>query len=240
MSDSQRIVVIQHEERVPLGQLERSWPGAVTVVRADHGEPIPHVLDGIDGLVVLGAALGVSDLDKAPWLADVSDLMAAALREQIPTLGLCLGGQLLAEAAGGEVSLGSCGGEIGVVDITLTSAAATDRLAAALGRTLGTTFPVAQSHYDAVQTLPPGAALLASSHLYPHQLFRVGDCAWGTQYHPEVTPEWFADWMAADADALQQQGRTVDEALAEYDQQREQLAAVADAHAQAFAEVVGS
>lgn len=239
MVGGRRIVVIQHEERVPLGQLERSWQGSVHVVRADHGDSIPASVDGVDGLVVLGAALGVGDLDQAPWLTEVDALLKTALHAQTPTLGLCLGGQLLAQAAGGHVCVGAFGGEIGVCDVTVTSQADTDQFATALRERLGATFPVAQSHYDAVQTLPADATLLASSELYPHQLFRVGSRAWGTQYHPEVTPHWFANWMAADGESLQQQGRTVEVAVAEYQERLEQLALVADVHAEAFAQVVG-
>lgn len=238
MAKSQRIVVIQHEQRVPLGQFERTLHGRCEVIAAHLGQPIPESSGDVAGLIVLGAAIGVRDTDKAPWLPAVTALIQDALQHQVPTLGLCLGAQLLAEAAGGHVSLGNAGGEVGASHVELTNEAGTDPYASLLGETLGQRFIVAQSHYDAITTLPPHSTLLASSALYPHQLFRVGANAWGTQYHPEVTPEWFADWMAADAETLAEQGSSPEQACRHYREHADQLQAVADQHANAFLRVL--
>lgn len=268
MSPTQQILVIQHETRVPLGQLDRTFQDRCTTIQAHLGEPIPHHTQDVGGLIILGAALGVRDTDNAPWLPAVTDLIRDALTLETPVLGLCLGAQILAEAAGGRVERGDAGGEIGVSQITLNSATLSDTasspnpgtpsdttpaaptdartstapeadpFAQYLHDQLGPTFPVAQSHYDAITQLPAGSTLLASSSQYPHQLFRVGANAWGTQYHPEVTADWFYDWMAADVETLTQQGTTVEEACRRYDNHAAQLSRVADAHAAAFLRVV--
>lgn len=230
---SRRVLVVQHEDRVPLGRLDLHGVD-VDVVRPDRGDPLPHRLTDHDGLVVLGGRVAAWEDDVAPWLPATRDLLARAVADDVPVLGVCLGAQLLALATGGSVRRGAAGPETGVVEVTATPDAADDALVGGLGPS----WLAAQSHRDAVTALPGGAVLLAGSAAYPHQAFRLGRAAWGVQYHPEVTLEVLADWLRDHQDVLALRGRTVHEVLAEAEAADERLATLAAAHGQAFARVV--
>jgi GMP synthase-like glutamine amidotransferase len=117
-------------------------------------------------------------------------LLERALHQSIPTLGVCLGAQLLALAAGGTVHVGD-GSEIGWGPVELLPAAATDALFSGLASGLD----VLHWHGD-TYTLPPTATPLARSARYP-QAFRVGDVAWGLQFHLEVDATAVATFAAA-------------------------------------------
>jgi GMP synthase-like glutamine amidotransferase len=106
-------------------------------------------------------------------------------------LGICLGSQLLASALGAVVRRNPAS-EIGWFDLQFTSAAADDPLFTGLDRE--TVFHWHGETFD----LPPGAELLGSSELCRNQAFRAGDCAYGLQFHLEVTPEMIADWCLQD------------------------------------------
>ena len=111
----------------------------------------------------------------------------------VPTLGVCLGAQLLAVATGGKVERGAAGPESGLGTVEVSSP---DVLFDA-GE-----MPVVQWHYDTVVELPPGATLLASSAVYPVQAFQVGEVAWGLQFHVEATPDLVAEWARAEGQDL--------------------------------------
>jgi GMP synthase (glutamine-hydrolysing) len=228
------VLVVEHQATCGLGRLAPLPDCHVVTVRPYLGEPLPADLAGADGLVVLGGAMDAWDDAGSPWLPATRALLAQAVSSGLPTLGVCLGAQLLAMACGSRVSRGAQGPELGLVPVTMLPAAADDPFAAALPSPV----PAPQGHFDVVEELPEGAVLLASSAAYPHQLFRVGARAWGVQYHPEVDEEDFAAWMAADAEALAEQGRTPEQAVAEHAAARDELVASARAHAEAFAAVV--
>jgi GMP synthase (glutamine-hydrolysing) len=107
---------------------------------------------------------------------------------------VCLGAQLLAAATGGSVVRGRVGPELGLCRIYLDgSRTATDPLLHGL--------PIAnavQWHWDEVLALPPGATLLARGATYPHQAFRVGEHAWGLQFHPEARASMVRRWAVED------------------------------------------
>lgn len=159
------------------------------VIRPDR-EPLgPESVLGFDGLVVLGGAMGNMDTDRYPWLEDVRETLRIATRHDLPTLGICLGAQLLAASLGGTVAVGGAGMEAGAVEITTTPEARDDPL---LGG-LPSRFSVGAMHGDEIHTLPPGAAWLATSPQYPHQAFRSRN-SWGVQFHPEVSPDRYDCW----------------------------------------------
>jgi GMP synthase-like glutamine amidotransferase len=152
----------------------------LSVCRPYLGEPLPAV-EQLLGLIVMGGPMGVSDTDRHPHLRDELQLIAAAVAAGRPVLGVCLGAQLLAAALGATVSRGAQL-EIGPGTVTLTPAGRSDPVLGAVG---ADELPVVHWHQDTFD-LPPGAAWLARSALYPHQAFRVGPLAYGLQFHVEV------------------------------------------------------
>jgi GMP synthase-like glutamine amidotransferase len=233
-----RVLVVEHRRDCGLGRLV-PLPGCeLVVVRPGEGERLPSEVVRWDGLLVLGGPMAAWDDDVAPWLPATRALLREAVASGLPTLGVCLGAQLLAMATGGTVERGPDGPELGVLGVLLTPTAGDDELAGHLVAALGAGIAAPQGHHDAVTELPPGATLLASSPRYPHQLFRVGERAWGVQYHPEVLPEDFEAWMEEDAAHLAAAGTSAAEVMLAFAAARDALLQSARAHAEAFAHIV--
>ncbi|MER6949323.1 type 1 glutamine amidotransferase [Nonomuraea sp. NPDC000554] len=159
------------------------------VVRAHEGAPLPARLHHA-AMVVLGGGYLPGDDDRAPWLAPTRDLVRQALTEEVPLFGICLGGQMLAEVAGGEVTGDVGAPENGSVPVTIRPEAADDELF----RELPPVVPAIEHHVDAITELPPGAVWLAETERCPYQALRVGERAWGVQFHPEVLPPRIREW----------------------------------------------
>jgi GMP synthase (glutamine-hydrolysing) len=211
--------------------------GLLLDVRTPYdGSALPAGPDGHAALVVLGGVMGAHDDAAAPWLPATRQLLSAAVAAGVPTLGVCLGAQLLAVAAGGRVERGAAGPEIGPGLVAKRDAAAGDRLFGPVPFTPD----VLHWHADTVTRLPPGAALLASSTRYPHQAFRVRDWAWGLQFHVETTPEMVRRWAAEDAEALAAEGIDPNAVLSrtDLDVLHADIAAVWQPFAARFVEVV--
>jgi GMP synthase (glutamine-hydrolysing) len=173
------------------GHVYDQWcPGA--------GEPAPRDPAGYDALVVLGGVQNVKDAGELAYLRDEIELIRRALRERTPVLGVCLGAQLLAAAAGAEVCRVSQP-EIGWYEVEALPAAEQDPVFACLPRR----FSAYCWHSYAVD-MPDGATPLARSRVCIHA-FRLGSASWGVQFHPEVTRKillgWFGDYRE-DPDAV--------------------------------------
>lgn len=153
------------------------------VVATGRGEALPDDLTPFSALVVMGGPMGVYEEDTHPFLREERRLIREALAKEIPTLGVCLGSQLLAAALGAEVRP-SGGWELGFHDVRLREGAARDPLF----REVPATFAPLHWHGD-VFDLPEGAISLASSQQTEHQAFRYGDFAWGLLFHLEATAE---------------------------------------------------
>ena len=209
------VLVVESSPTDPAGPLGEwlSDAGLLLDVRRPYaGETLPG-LGGFSALLVLGGEMGAHDDDVAPWLPATRDLLRDAVRDGVPTLGVCLGGQLLAAATGGRVAPGADGPEIGPGLVAKRDVAAEDRIF----RRVPFTPDVLQWHFDVVAELPPGAVGLASSTRYPNQAFRVGERAWGIQFHIETTPEIVRSWAAGDALRLAGIGYDLPAAVARWD-----------------------
>ena len=141
-----------------------------------------------DLLIVLGGPMGVYEADQYPFLTAEINLLQARLAANLPTLGICLGAQLMAAALGAQVYPGGKK-EIGWMPINLTEAGQVSALAG-LDETSG---PVFHWHGDSFD-LPEGATHLASSELFAQQAFSYGR-ALALQFHPEVTAQGLESWF---------------------------------------------
>ena len=148
----------------------------------------PGMFDEYDAILVFGGHMNVDEEDEHPWLHDEDDLIRTLLARRVPLLGVCLGGQLLAKAAGAHVGP-SPESERGFVPVALTDEAADDPIFGAFPRE----FEVFAMHEYAFH-VPAGAVELARSSVCS-QAFRLGDSAWAVQFHPEIRVEQVAEWM---------------------------------------------
>lgn len=179
--------IIQNDPEVPaglFGELLAGWRVPFRLLRPDLGEDLPR---SRNALIVLGGAMGVYDEAAHPFLRAVKERMRRALDDAVPLFGICLGGQLLAEVAGGSVAGNRCG-EKGLVEIRLTPAGVADPLFSGSAES----FRAFQWHHDSF-SLPATAVHLAASAACPGQAFRLGN-AWGVQFHPEVDLDIVAAW----------------------------------------------
>jgi GMP synthase (glutamine-hydrolysing) len=147
--------------------------------------------DVYDAVLVFGGQMNVDQEDEHPWLRDEDEVIRSLVARRMPVLGVCLGGQLLAKAAGAHVGP-SPEREAGFVRVELTEEAEDDPIFGSLPRE----FDVFAMHEYAFH-VPDAAVELARSSVCS-QAFRLGDCAWGVQFHPEVRADQVAEWLRTD------------------------------------------
>ncbi len=214
-----RVLSIVHEPTAGPGVFAEVLDerGADTLTWRPPEDPDRPALDGLSAILAFGGAMHVDQDERHPWLETERALLREALEAGIPLLAVCLGSQLLAQAAGAAVDR-SAQPEIGWLEVSLTADGATDPLLAAL-----------DEHFQAFQwhayefALPPGAVALARSDVCL-QAFRAGEAAWGIQFHAEVSRADALAWIddagddpdaaaaGIDADALREQTEAAIEA----------------------------
>ncbi len=157
------------------------------------GDALPGAGD-FDAWLIMGGPMNVDETDHHPYLLSERRLVADLIGRDRPIMGICLGAQIIARAAGARV-YPLRPKEIGLFDVELTPTAATDALFGGLPSPL----EVFQWHGDTFD-LPAGAVWLARSERYLHQAFRIGRRVYAIQFHLEVTPavarQWYDDWEA--------------------------------------------
>lgn len=163
-------------------------------------EPLPGAPGDWDGIVVTGSPAMVSD--RAPWSESTAAWLAGAVETGVPVLGVCYGHQLLAHAMGGRVGYHPEGRESGTFKVSLHETAQQDPLF----RGLPASFKAQLTHRQSVLELPENAVLLASNEFEPHQAFRIGDSAWGVQFHPEFTADIMRAYLEAQSPDLVKEG----------------------------------
>jgi GMP synthase (glutamine-hydrolysing) len=202
-----KVLVIENSDSSTLRQFKDWWREDgldVDVVRA-HSDPLPS-LDGYDALVMLGGPMMPDAVERAPWLAREREIASEAVLDGLPTLGICLGGQLLAQISGGEVTARYGQTERGSTGLNVLAAAGDDPLLHGLPELV---FAI-ENHEDAITQLPPTAIRLMSSERYENQAFRIGQSAWGLQFHPEADADSVARW---DRETLISQGVDPDQVI---------------------------
>jgi len=148
--------------------------------------------EGADVVIVLGGAMHPDEDERHGWLSTELRWLEGLLDQGTPLLGVCLGSQLVARAAGAEV-FRSSESEVGWLPVECTPAAADDPVAGVLPER----FDAFEWHHY-THTLPAGAVELARSRVCT-QAFRLGN-AWGVQFHPEVRAEQVEMWVGEDPD----------------------------------------
>lgn len=189
-----RATILQPDPHVPADRLGRWLAANHVLVRAVPlwKLPLPPVDALGDGVIVLGGIMSAHDGADHPWIAPLKQRMIELVEADVPTLAICLGHQLLAEAFGGQVTVADPGGgEHGAYEVHWHPAAKHDPLFGKLAEHGSSLFN--ESHSDAVTTLPPGAKSLASTAAYTNQAFRIGSAV-GVQFHPEASPELMGQW----------------------------------------------
>lgn len=166
----------------------RHWP--YQIVDLWRGDRLPHNLSLLRAVIVMGGPMNVYEEDRHPFLKAENDFIKKIIMRNIPYLGICLGAQLLAKAAGGRVRKGRQE-ELGWYQVDQSKAARGDLVF----RDLPKKFEVFQWHGDTF-SIPPKGVLLVKGRPIKHQAFRVGKSAYGLQFHVEVDDKKLASWFA--------------------------------------------
>ena len=218
-----RILVVEHEAQCPPAHLG-TWLGdagaELEVCRPWAGDPLPDLraadVTEYDGLVVMGGSMGANDDATCPWLAPLKEQLRQAAAIGLPTLGVCLGHQLIAVALGGTVAANPRGQQVGLFDLGWTEE--DDPLLGGLGRVRAV-----QWNDDVVTVLPDGAVALARTPEGELQAARFAPTVWGVQVHPEVDVPLLTSWAAGDRDDHLARGIDQDALLAEIGGAHEEL-----------------
>jgi GMP synthase (glutamine-hydrolysing) len=188
------LIVLHQEHSTPgrIGHALRRQGFALDIRRPPLGDPLPETLAAHAGAVVFGGPMSVND--SHDYIRREIDWIAVPLREQKPFLGICLGAQMLVRQLGGTVYPHPQGRvEIGYYPIRPTTA----------GREVAEAWPdhVYQWHREGIDP-PRDAELLAEGDEFRVQAFRSGPCAYGIQFHPEVTHAMMCRWTTRGHDRL--------------------------------------
>jgi GMP synthase (glutamine-hydrolysing) len=184
-------VVLQHDPSIHLGNIEpvlREHGYDLRIVDVTTEDVAAIDPDEADLVVVLGGEMGAYQTDEFPFLSAERAFLRERLDAELPTLGVCLGAQLMAGALGERVYKGDTM-QIGFRRVEPTEAGADSPI-----RHFGGV-PVVEWHGDTFE-LPERATLLASSSDYSNEAFAIGDFALAVQFHPEVTDEMHEQWVA--------------------------------------------
>lgn len=193
------VLIVTHlDDRSPGLAREALERAGCSVREVNSADGPDWALDQIAGIISLGGEQSATAADDDPFLAAEVALMRAAIERETPVLGMCLGAQLLAVAAGGQVTRAEQM-IVGWPELSPLPSAGQDPLFG----TLPAGLPVLKWHEDVIAG-PDQATLLATTEDEGTTLFRVGSSAWGSQAHLEATPSLLIDtWSASDDGAAQ-------------------------------------
>ncbi|WP_051552012.1 type 1 glutamine amidotransferase [Nocardioides sp. URHA0020] len=221
MTVGPHVLVVEHDAECPPALLGSWLEGAgctLDVRRPYAGDELP-ALRSYDGLLILGGPMGADDDARHTWLGPVKELVREARESGLPTLGVCLGHQLIASALGGRVERNPRGQQVGLLDLGWTDAAAGDPL---LGP-LATPRRGVQWNDDIVTALPEDATLLAATPYGEVQAVRYAPEMWGVQLHPEVDAAVLEPWAEEDRGSHETRGFDTDALLREVEAARAEL-----------------
>lgn len=191
-----------HWTKIALGSTDMN----TSTIDAESGASLPKA-EECAGVVLTGSHSMVTE--NQPWSVKVENWIPDILEARVPFLGICYGHQLLAKAAGGQVGFTPKGREIGTVKVYLLSAHGQDKLFGSFPKQ----FAAHTVHSQSVLRLPPEAIHLATSADGLHHAFRIGDCAWGVQFHPEFSEDIMKAYIKIQANDLLSEGRDAEKLL---------------------------
>ena len=146
----------------------------------EHGQ-YPEDIGDCDGYIITGSKKSV--YDDEPWIHRLREFVVKLDQTQTPTVGICFGHQMMAEALGGKTEPADVGWRVGVHNAEVLAKAE-------FMSPVANQFALLYSHKDQVSILPPGATLLASSNNCPNAMFTVGEHMLALQGHPEFIKEY--------------------------------------------------
>jgi GMP synthase (glutamine-hydrolysing) len=187
------VVVLRHEgrDRLAVGAAEIEAAGLrIEYIDTPSTLVLPQPAE-VGGIVVLGGSMGVSDVGDSPFLNRELEFIRQAWSQSVPTLGICLGAQLLAAALGGTVRRASQS-SLGFLPVIKTPQGEEDPIFSNWCRS----DRVLRWHRDTF-TLPGGSELLMRADDIHNQAFRAGPCAWGVQFHIEPDRALLEDWISS-------------------------------------------
>jgi len=229
-----RLLVIQHNLDDHLNELAGPLTDAGVSIEPwfTYARPSPK-LDAFeyDGVLSLGALVGVKDEGEHPWMSVERAVLEKAIANGTPTLGVCFGAQLLASIAGAPV-IRARAAEIGWTPVEMDAAAADDPVLGALGPRPH----VFQYHYDTFGEPANGTILGRTGSV--NQALRIGDRAWGVQFHIEVSPGAIYSWIGTYGEEMQGHGVDLEALAAETAQRWKTYRKLARDLADAFAREV--
>ncbi len=186
------ILIIKHvfiEGPGFIGEFFQSVKFPMEIIELEKGDKFPDNFEKIKAIIVMGGPMNVYEEEQYPFLKEENEFLKKVIKSKIPLLGICLGAQLLAKAAGAKVQKG-VSKEIGWHKVNLIPEGEKDLLFEGLGKKL----EVFQWHEDQFD-IPQGALWLAKSKTCSNQAFKLGKNAYGLQFHIEITPEMVESWV---------------------------------------------
>jgi GMP synthase (glutamine-hydrolysing) len=225
---SRTALVLQHDPSIHLGNIgpvlrEHGYDVRVVDVAAEDVAALDHA--EADLVVVLGGEMGAYQTDEFPFLTAEQQLIRERIADERPTLGVCLGAQLMAGALGKRVYKGDTT-QIGYRLIEPTAAGTASPIRHFEG------VPVVEWHGDTFE-LPESATLLATSSDYSNEAFAIGEFALAVQFHPEVTEEMHEQWVSEGYNELDEHALDADSLRADSERHS---AAMQEASRRAFSE----
>lgn len=190
----EKILVVLHQETSTPGRVGQILAGrgyALDIRRPVLGDPLPETMAEHAGAIIFGGPMSAND--DFDYIRREIDWINVPLKEQAPFLGICLGAQQMVRTLGGKVEPhGNGHAEVGYYPIYPTPE----------GRSLGP-WPhmVYQWHREGFE-VPPGARLLATGDMFANQAVAVGPCAYGIQFHAELTLAMMHRWTVRGAERL--------------------------------------